>query len=80
MNLARIANPVTNPNGYIAAIGAVYAATVMIYNAVQHHGVIDTNVIIAAAGAVLALFGRTLVTPVKDPKDGNGNSLVVKPQ
>lgn len=74
--VSRLVNPVTNPAGYLAAAGAVYAAAVMIYNAMHHHGVIDTAVIVAAIGAVGALFTRTLVTPVKDPKDGNGQPLL----
>jgi hypothetical protein len=75
----RMLNPMTNPNGYLAAAGAVFAAAVMIINAMHHHGIIDPPVIVAAAGSVAALFTRQLVTPVKDPKDGNGNPLVTKP-
>lgn len=74
--MLRILNPATNPNGWIAAAGAVYAAAVMIYNATHHYGVFDINVLIAAAGAVLALFSRQLVTPVRDPRDGNGQPLL----
>lgn len=59
----------------LAAAGAIYAATVMITNTINHHGVIDPEVIVAAIGAVGALFTRQLVTPVADPKDGNGNPL-----
>ncbi len=83
--IPRFLSPVTNPAGLLAAAGAVLAAAVMISNAVNHHGVIDTTVIVAAVGAVGALFTRQVVTPVKDPKDGNGNPLgpvappVVKP-
>lgn len=77
--LARIANPVTNPGGYLAAAGAVVAAAVMIVNAVHHHGVIDSSVIIAAVGAVGALFTRQIVTPVKDPHDANGVMLTTLP-
>lgn len=76
MNVPRALNISTNPAGWLAAAGAVYAAAVMIYNTWNHHGVIDTNVIIAAIGAVGALFTRQLVTPIKDPKDGAGNALV----
>ncbi len=76
MQLPRVLSPVTNPAGLLAAAGAVYAAAVMIYNVVNHHGVIDTAVIVAAIGAVGALFTRQVVTPVADPKDGNGNPLV----
>lgn len=79
MQVPRLVNPATNPNGYMAAAGAVLAAAVMIDNAVHHHGVVDVPVIIAAAGAVGALFSRQYVTPVSDPRDGNGNTLAVAP-
>lgn len=79
MEIPRLANPATNPNGYMAAIGAVLAAAIMIYNAVSHHGVIDTTVIVAGVGAFLSLVSRQYVTPVKDPRDGNGNSLLPPP-
>jgi hypothetical protein len=76
VNIPRLASPATNPNGYIAAAGAVLAAAVMLDNAWHHHGVINTTVIVSAAGAVGALFARQAVTPVRDPKDGCGNPLV----
>ena len=72
----RAISPTLNPAGLMATAGAVYAATVMILNAYHHHGVIDPPVIIAAVGAVAALLTRQDVTPVADPKDGNGNPLV----
>lgn len=75
-SLARLLNVKTNPAGYMAAAGAVYAAAAMILNAVHHHGVINVPVIIAAVGAVSALLSRQLVTPVADPKDGAGNKLI----
>lgn len=74
----RVLNPVTNPNGYVAAAGAVIAAAVMITNALHHHGVIDTTVIVSAVGAVAALFGRQVTTPIADPKDVTGRPLVPK--
>lgn len=79
MSIPRAFNISTNPAGWLAASGAVYAAAVMIYNAYKGYGVIDVNVIVAAVGAVGALFTRQLVTPVKDPKDGNGTPLVTAP-
>lgn len=79
MPLPRILNPVTDPAGYIAAAGAVTAAAVMITNTIHHHGVIDSSVIIAAIGAVGALFTRQLVTPVADPKNASGIPLVPAP-
>ena len=75
----RIVSPTLNAPGLMAAAGAVYAATVMILNAYHGHGVIDTNVVIAAVGAVAALLTRQVVTPVADPKDGNGNPLAPVP-
>ena len=72
----RALNVSTNPAGWMAAAGAVFAAATMIYNAVNHHGVIDTGVIVAAAGAVSALLTRQVVTPVADPKNGAGVPLV----
>jgi len=48
----------------------------MILNAVNHHGVINAQVIIAALGAAAFLYARFKVTPMADPKDGNGQPLV----
>lgn len=48
----------------------------MIWNATHHHGVIDPQVIIAAIGAAAFLYARFKVTPVADPRDGNGQPLV----
>lgn len=75
----RLASPSLNPAGLMAAAGAVYAAVVMILNAAHHHGVINPQVIVAALGAVLALLTRQVVTPVKDPRDGNGQPLATAP-
>src|SRR5258707_8750070 len=71
-----ILSPVTTSAGLSAAALAVYAAAVMIYNVPNHHGVIDVPVIVAALAAVSALYTRQKVTPVADPRDGNGNPLV----
>ncbi len=79
LNISRLLSLSTNPAGLLAAAGAIYAATVMITNAYHHHGIIDPEVIVAAIGAVGALFARQLVTPVADPKDPNGNPLVPVP-
>lgn len=76
ITLPRALSITTNPAGWLAAAGAVTAAVTMIVNALNHHGVISTGVIVAAVGAVGALLTRQVVTPVKDPKDGNGNALV----
>ena len=78
--MPRMLNPFTNPNGYLAAAGAIYAAAVMITNAVRGHGIIDVPVVVSAVGAVGALFVRQAVTPVKDPHDGNGQPLAPAPK
>ena len=74
--MKRLVTPSLNPAGLTSAGLAVYAAVVMIVNAYHHHGVIDPPVIVAAVGAVAALLTRQAVTPVADPKDGNGNPLL----
>ena len=48
----------------------------MIVNATHHHAVINPQVIIAALGAAAFLYARFKVTPVADPRDGNGQPLV----
>lgn len=74
--LPRTLHPALNAPGYMAAAGAVYAAAAMIYNVSHHNGVINVPVIIAAITAVASLLTRQVVTPVADPRDGNGNALV----
>ena len=74
--MKRAISPVLNPAGIGAAIAAIYAAVVMIWNASHHHGVIDPQVIVAALGAAAFLYTRFKVTPVADPKDGDGHKLV----
>jgi hypothetical protein len=74
--MKRALSPLTNPAGLTAAGMAVYAAVLMITNAVHHHGVIDVPVIVAAVSAVTALYTRQKVTPVADPVDGAGRPLV----
>jgi hypothetical protein len=76
MPLPRTLDPMTNPSGYLAAAGAIVSAAVMIDNAVHHHGIIDSSVIVAAVGAVSALFARQITTPVADPRNGAGVKLV----
>jgi hypothetical protein len=76
--LKRALTPATNPAGLGSSLAAVYAAAVMIWNASHHHAVIDPQVIIAAVGAAAFLYARFKVTPVADPKDGNGQPLVAK--
>jgi hypothetical protein len=77
--LKRALTPATNPTGLGSAVAAIYAAIVMIVNAAHHHAVIDPQVIVAAAGAAAFLYARFKVTPVADPKDGNGQPLAALP-
>lgn len=75
--MKRVLHPSLNPTGISSAIAAIYACAVMIANAVNHHGVISPPVIVAAAAAAAFLFARGKVTPVADPRDGNGQPLTV---
>lgn len=77
--MKRMLSPASNPAGLMAAAGALYAAVVMILNAYHHQGVIDPQVIVAALAAMAALLTRQKVTPVKDPRDGNGVPLMIAP-
>jgi hypothetical protein len=77
--MRRVLAPSLNPTGIGSAIAALYAAVVMIWNATHHQGVIDPQVIVAALGAAAFLYARFKVTPVADPKDGNGNPLLPAP-
>jgi hypothetical protein len=75
----RLLSPSTNATGLSSAALAIYAAVVMISNAVNHHGVIDPQVVIAALAAGAFLYSRMRVTPIADPKDGNGQPLQPAP-
>ena len=73
--MKRVLSPSLNPTGLASAAAAIYAAVVMIWNAAHHHGVIDVPVIVAAVSAAAFLYTRFKVTPVADPRDGNGKPL-----
>ena len=73
--MKRALSPTLNPTGIGSAIAAIYAAAVMIINAVNHHGIIDAQVVVAALSAAAFLYARFKVTPVADPRDGNGTPL-----
>ena len=75
MAVKRALSPTTNATGIGSAAAAIYAAVVMIVNATHHHAVIDPQVVIAAVGAAAFLYTRFKVTPIADPRDGNGNPL-----
>jgi len=74
----RLLSPSTNATGLGAAVAGIYAAIQMVINLTSHkagYG-FDPQVIVAAVGAALFLWTRFKVTPVADPRDGNGNPLV----
>jgi hypothetical protein len=75
--MKRALAPSLNPTGLGSAAAAIYAAVVMIWNATHHQGVIDPQVIVAALSAAALLYTRFKVTPVADPRDGNGKPLTV---
>ena len=77
--MKRALSPSTNATGLSSAAAALYAGVVMVWNATHHQGVIDPQVIIAALAAAAFLYTRFKVTPVADPKDGNGNPLQAAP-
>jgi hypothetical protein len=76
--MKRALTPALNPTGLGSSAAAIYAAVVMILNATHHRGVIDPQVVVAALGAVAFLYARFKVTPVADPRDGNGVPLRVQ--
>lgn len=58
-----------------AALAAVYAAVVMVYRAYSGDGVLDWDLLVAAATAVWALWTRQRVTPLARPRDRDGENL-----
>ncbi len=74
--MKRALAPSTNATGLGAAAAAIYAAVVMVWHAAHHAGVIDPQVLVAAIGAAAFVYARFRVTPVSDPRDGNGQPLV----
>jgi hypothetical protein len=76
MAMKRALSPSTNATGLGSAAAAIYAVVVMVWNSTHHHGVIDPQVIVAALAAGAFLYSRMKVTPVADPKDGNGVPLL----
>lgn len=74
--LKRAISPTYNATGIASAVAAIYTAAVLIWNAAHHNGVIDPQVIVSALAAVSFLYARFKVTPLADPKDGNGNMLL----
>lgn len=62
-----------------AAVGAtlavVYAAVVMAVRAYRGEGVLEPDLLVAAATAVWGLWTRTRVTPLARPRDADGEHL-----
>ena len=75
MAVPRALNPQTNAPGWIAAASALYAAGLTLWHWHNHTGPVDWNVVYAAVAAVAAMWARGKVTPVADPRDGNGQPL-----
>ena len=78
--MKRALTPALNPTGIGSAIAAIYAAAVMVINATHHHAVINPQVILSAVFAAGFLYTRFKVTPVADPRDGNGQPLAAAKQ
>ena len=74
--MKRILSPSLNPTGLGASVAAVYAAVIMVWHVAHHTGVIDPQVLIGGAAAIWLFYTRFVVTPVADPKDGDGHLLV----
>src|SRR5258708_6444984 len=73
--MKRALSPSTNATGLGAAAAAIYAAVIMVWHATHHAGVIDPQVLVAAIGAAAFVYARFRVTPISDPRDGNGKPL-----
>ena len=73
----RLLRPDTNPTGWHAAVMAVAAVIIAVASAKVQGGsiTVSSSALMAAVSAVFALVSHQLVTPVKDPRDGNGQSL-----
>jgi hypothetical protein len=77
--MKRLLSPSTNMAGLSATAGAVYAAALMILHVVQHQAAFSVPVAVAGIAAAAALLTRQAVTPIADPKDGNGAPLITAP-
>lgn len=59
-----------------SVVAVVYAAGAMLYRAfVTHEGVLDMDLLVAAAMALYGLYTSTVVTPLADPKDNDKTPL-----
>ena len=75
----RALTPALNPTGIGAALAALYALVQAVWNATHHHAAIDPQVVLGALGAAAFFYARFKVTPVGDPRDGNGQPLKAAP-
>lgn len=75
----RILSPVTNPTGWVAGAGTIYAIVQWAWTASGNKGT-ASPVVVAIALAVAALFTRFYVTPTADPKDAIGHPLAPLPE
>lgn len=74
--MKRLITPSLNMPGLIAAALAIYAVIQGAYNSAHGSTVLTSSVIVAAISAALSAYARTQVTPVADPRDGNGTPLL----
>jgi hypothetical protein len=66
----------TQPALVGSTASAVYAAGVMLYRAyVEHTGVFDADVLVAAVLAAWGAWTYLQVTPLERPRDAKGRSL-----
>src|SRR5258705_6262519 len=72
----RALSPLTNGVGYTALASLLAAVAQAAYNADNSGQAVTWQVIATAAVGVLAGWARGKVTPVSDPPDGNGRSLL----
>src|SRR5258708_5689887 len=71
----RLLAPSLNPAGLSALIAAAVALALGIRNVEAHHQAFTLPVLLSLAWSAFSAYTRTQVTPVADPRDGNGNPL-----
>jgi len=76
----RALSPLTNGVGYTALASLLLAIAQAAYNAVNSGQPVTWQVIATAGVGVLAGWARGKVTPVTDPRDGNGQPLLTADQ
>ena len=73
--MSRLFSLDTNPTGLGSAAAAIWAGVVMVWNVTHGRGWADPQVVLAALTAAAFLYARFKVTPLADPRDGNGRPL-----